>query len=178
MEASDYRIEEWKPGAVVLTLWSVLGIVLSVIGVFAFTVPYALARGQSVFDLQASVGLGGLMVTSAIFFLSLMLHEWVHGLAMRRFGGEPSYGRGMIYGILPYFYCTSTGTKFTKAQFTIVSAAPMVALSLIGALIVARVPYGGWFVVPLGLHLGGCIGDLWFLWEWSFASPAGRCSKT
>ena len=61
---------------------------------------------------------------------------------MRRFGGKPSYGGGVMYGILPYFYCTSTGTRFTKTQFAVVSAVPMVAISLISALLVAFVPYG------------------------------------
>ena len=36
-------------------------------------------------------------------------------------------------------------------------------ISLVGAVCVAFVPYGGWLVIPLGFHLGGCVGDLWFL---------------
>jgi hypothetical protein len=33
-------------------------------------------------------------------------------------------------------------------------------------------PLGGWLVVPLGLHLGGCIGDFW-LTALVLCKPAG-----
>jgi hypothetical protein len=82
---------------------------------------------------------------------------------MRRYGARPTYGGGVYEKITPYLYCTSPGHRFTRSQFAVVAAAPLVIISLIGALCVAFVPYGGWLAVPLGIHLGGCVGDLWVL---------------
>jgi hypothetical protein len=42
-----------------------------------------------------------------------------------------------------------------------VALAPALLISVAGGLLVALAPFGGWLVVPLGLHLGGAVGDLW-----------------
>jgi len=39
--------------------------------------------------------------------------------------------------------------------------APLVLISGIGAVLVAFAPGGGWLVLPLGMHVGCAIGDLW-----------------
>ena len=80
---------------------------------------------------------------------------------MRGFGATPSYGVGVLHRFLPFFFCTSQGLRFTRSQFVAVALAPVTVQSPLGALAVALLPVGGWLVVPLGAHLGGCGGDLW-----------------
>ena len=138
-------------------------IVLPVTGIVVFALIYSIThRGEIRFEGGGLAGLIPVVVFPLVLVL-LPVHEWIHGLAMRRFGASPSYGAMMLYGMVPCFYCTSPGHRFTRSQFAVVSAAPLLAISLVGGLCVALVPYGGWLVLPLGFHLGGCVGDLWFL---------------
>lgn len=141
-------------------LWTVLGTALMVLGTILFTVIYAATHGG---EAGGVIGPLGIAITMLLVLALLVLHEWIHGLAMRRYDARPEYGAGVLNKFLPYFYCTAPSHEFTRAQFAVVSAAPMVIISLVGALCVAFAPFGGWLVVPLGAHLGGCIGDLWFL---------------
>ncbi|WP_135828367.1 DUF3267 domain-containing protein [Halorussus halobius] len=88
-------------------------------------------------------------------------HEWVHGLAIRYYGGRPRYGIGLAHFVLPYAYAT-TDHRFARNQFVVVALAPLVVLTLVGvALLVA---FGwGWLVVPLAANAGGAVGDLWMV---------------
>lgn len=157
--------EDWEPERRVLILWTVLSGALTLVGVALFAAAYAVPHGVD----TATVELSGLeavtapLITAAFVAILVSLHEWLHGLAMSRYGARPEYGFGVWHRFLPYFYCTAPGYKFTRRQFAVVSAAPAVAISLLGAFCVALVPQGGWLVAPLGFHLGGCIGDFWFL---------------
>jgi hypothetical protein len=154
---------EWRPSSGVVALWVVLSSVLAIAGVFLFAALYAVARQENTvsgagLELLAMVA-GVVLLTAAV----MVLHEWVHGLVMRRFGARPEYGAGVMYRFMPYLYCTASGHEFTRGQFIAITAAPALVISALGALWVSLLPYGGWLVVPLGLHLGGCVGDLWVL---------------
>ncbi|MDQ3327661.1 MAG: DUF3267 domain-containing protein [Chloroflexota bacterium] len=155
---------EWTLGFGIGVIWNVLGSVLAVVGAATFLEVYnrthPVVRGL---ELEIGTGIGPVLITGLLLFLLIVTHELLHGLTMRLFGGRPRYGVGVMGKILPYFYCTAEGERFTRAQFATVALAPTVAISLLGALAVAYLPYGGWLVLPLGLHLGGCIGDVWVL---------------
>jgi hypothetical protein len=137
---------------------------LTLLGVVLFVVSYAASRGLNAFRLELSEFEGAVapLLIIAVLVVLVVAHEWLHGLTMRRLGARPAYGVGTFGRVLPiYAYCTTPGHRFTRAQFAMVSAAPMLIISLVGALLVAYLSLGGWLVVPLALHLGGCIGDLW-----------------
>ncbi len=140
--------------------WNVLGIALSLVGMVLFSAIYALTHGG---EAGARLDPLVLLISTVIFVVLLVVHEWSHGLAMRWYGARPKYGAGLYKNVMPYLSCTAPGRRFTRAQFAAVSAAPLVVISLVGALCVAFVPLGGWLTVPVGAHLGGCIGDIWFL---------------
>lgn len=160
MTAPDHRTEDWQPTRTVVLAWNVLGVTLSLTGIVLFAAIYALTHGG---EASARVGPLVLLISMAIFVLLLVVHEWIHGLAMRWYGARPEYGVGLYKNVMPYLSCTSPGHGFTRGQFAAVSVAPLVVISLVGALWVAFVPFGGWLAVPVGAHLGGCIGDIWFL---------------
>jgi hypothetical protein len=162
-ETAQPGIEHWQPGRRVVILWTTSSAALTLAGVALFALIYTIPRGGVTVELAGLETVVAPLVFLAVLAVLLPLHERIHGLAMTRYGARPEYGAGVWYGFLPYLCCTAPGHKFTKRQFAVVSAAPGVVISLVGAFCVAFVPYGGWLVAPLGFHLGGCIGDLWFL---------------
>jgi len=86
-------------------------------------------------------------------------HEWLHGLAIRHYGGEPRYGVGIIHFILPYAYAT-TDHEFSRNQFIVVLLTPLVVLTLLGVPLMLVLEWG-WLIVPLATNAAGAIVDLW-----------------
>lgn len=170
MEASANQTVEWKPGSRILALWNIFGIGLTLLGLFIFGNIYAISRGEASFNLYVSAS--DLLLMTVVFLLLIVLHEWVHGRTLARFGARPKYGVIVLYKILPLPYCTAPGYRLDRSQFAIVGVAPALLISLVGALLVVLMPYGCLLVVPLAIHLGGCIGDLWFLTV-IFCQPRG-----
>lgn len=157
-------VEEWSPGWGTTLLWTVLGSALSIAGIVAFAFLYAITHSSEVgVRFEGGEAFGAFVIVIVLTLCLLPIHEGIHGLTMRAFGASPSYGAGVLYRALPYLYCTAPGHRFTGGQFAAVSVAPAAVISLAGAAWVAFLPFGGWMVVPLGLHLGGCVGDVWFL---------------
>lgn len=73
-----------------------------------------------------------LLVLAVLGTLVLVPHEWVHGVAFRYFGGNPRYGVGLAYFVLPYAYLT-TDHRFMRNQF-VVLLSHLVMLTLVGVL--------------------------------------------
>jgi hypothetical protein len=142
----------------VTLLWQVVGTGLFFLGIGLFA---AVNGGEGAVAIAGWGAIGAFATTLALLLLLMVLHEAVHGAVMRRCGATPTYGVGVMYRLLPYFYCTAVGFRFSRRQFIAVSLAPLLAVSLLGALVVAVAPGGEWLVIPLAAHLGGCIGDLW-----------------
>ena len=97
-----------------------------------------------------------ILVLATVFVIP---HEWLHGLAIRYYGGEAKYGVGIAHFILPYAYAT-TDHEFTRNQFIVVLITPLVVLTAIGvpAMLVFE---WGWLIVPLAANAAGAIADLW-----------------
>jgi len=105
--------------------------------------------------------------TSALDFLVILLlataflvpHEWLHGLAIRHYGGEAKYGVGIAHFILPYAYAT-TDHEFSRNQFIVVLLTPLVVLTAVGVPVMLAFEWG-WLVVPLAANAARAIADLW-----------------
>lgn len=153
--------QEWQPGQGVIIAWNIFGLGLLIVGIMAFSALYASTHdGESGFAFTGVEALGAILVTLLLIIALVILHEWLHGQSMRRFGATPHYGVGMATRIMPYFFCTARGHRFEKRQFLIVTLAPSVIISALCALAIT-LPIGGWLVLPAAVHLGGCIGDFW-----------------
>jgi fatty acid desaturase len=153
---------EWKPSRTEAVAMSVIGMVLTVVGGVGFLwlrTQVSQTAGLTFGGLELIVGILGAVVLT---LLLSVIHELVHGVAVKLLGGRPSYGAGMMHKLLPYFYCTAEGHRFTRGQFAVVALAPFVVVNLAMAAALAS-PWGWWFVVPAALHLGGCVGDLWMV---------------
>ncbi|GAA0717650.1 hypothetical protein J2744_000538 [Halorubrum trapanicum] len=105
--------------------------------------------------------------TSALDVLVILLlttvflvpHEWLHGLAIRYYGGEPRYGFGVAHFILPYAYAT-TDHEFSRDQFIVVLLTPLVVMTAVGVPLMLVFEWG-WLVVPLAANAAGAVADLW-----------------
>ena len=86
-------------------------------------------------------------------------HEWLHGLAIRYYGGKPRYGVGLAHFILPYAYAT-TDHEFSRNEFVVVLLTPLVGLTLVGVPVMLAFEWG-WLVVPLALNAAGAVADVW-----------------
>ncbi|MFC7028385.1 DUF3267 domain-containing protein [Halomicroarcula sp. GCM10025324] len=89
----------------------------------------------------------------------LVPHEWLHGLAIRHYGGEPRYGVGVAHFVLPYAYAT-TDHEFTRNQFIVVLLTPLVVMTLVGVPLMILLEWG-WLVIPLTLNAAGAVADIW-----------------
>src|SRR5207244_1293731 len=59
---------------------------------------------------------------------------------------------------LPELYTTAPGHVFDRMQYVSVAVAPALVLSALG-FVACLSPFGGYLVVPLAIHLSGCVGD-------------------
>jgi Putative zincin peptidase len=167
METSPILIAvPWKPTPTTHLWMTILSTVVALVaGCVAFVIAFGGKDGMITFDPV------GLLVALGLIIVSVVAHEGVHGLAIIAYRGRPTFGSGMAGKLLPYFYCTAPGQRFSIAQYAVVALAPTVVINvaLVGGLL-SSVP--GWFVLPFAVHMAGCIGD-WFLVVLAWRAPRG-----
>ncbi|SFL26756.1 Putative zincin peptidase [Halogranum rubrum] len=146
--------------------WTGIGTAGFVAALFALTGLYALVTGNT--DLSVTIDADNLGNAAAgvgvVLLLSvgtIVVHELLHGVAMKRYGGKPRYGAGVAYFVLPYAYAT-TDTEFTRNQFIVVALTPLVVITAVGVplMLLLDLPV---LAVPLALNIGGAVGDLWMV---------------
>jgi hypothetical protein len=141
---------------VVVTLLGMGTLTLFAFGFF-FTSLYTLFAGNVGFNFTS----GTITISIILFIGTMVLHELIHGAFISKYGGKPSYGAGIAYFILPYFYAT-TKTIFPRNQFIVIAIAPLVVISLAGIGIMAAFPsIAHWMFIPLVINASGAVGDLW-----------------
>ncbi len=88
----------------------------------------------------------------------LPVHEWIHGLVIARYGHRPRYGIKLFV-----LFATSDGALFRRDEFIRIALAPLLVISLVGAIIMLFLPFGlaYWVALAVVLNAGGAIGDLW-----------------
>lgn len=158
--AAPSQVVEWRPGAAEGIVWNVLAVPLVLVGLLLYgwlaTRPLP-ADGRAVLGpLQLLLVLAATLGLSVLLFLA---HERVHGLVMAGFGARPRYGAMMLARVVPVLYTTAPGHLFTRGQYLLVALTPAVTISTVGAA-ACLTPVGLAFVVPLAIHLSGCVGDL------------------
>lgn len=163
-QSSDNRtlLTEFTITRRTLLEWSALGTGATVVAAVVFTAIYGMGTGRSSIGFRigspdtAIVGffLFGLSIVGVI-----VVHEAIHAVVLRYYGGDVSYGVGLAGLILPYAYVTTT-RRLTRNQFIVVALAPLVAITLVGIPLMLLTD-AAILVVPLALNAGGAIGDLW-----------------
>ena len=159
MAVSEYEaqtgtlVRDWLPGTRETIGFNILGGLLFFIALFGF--------GALSVDRDNEYSLLAMLGSIAIFTGLIVIHEAIHALAMRRYGGNPQFGLLMIGKVIPAAYCTSPGTKFTRRQYLVIALAPFVVITAVGLIALASGTLGIVFAFALALHAGGCIGDFW-----------------
>jgi hypothetical protein len=144
-------------------------LVVSAVGFFAFAYWFghvlARLRGTSLEPIVIAASspptvLVWLAVSVGLLVCVVVPHELLHGVAMARYGGSPSYGVGVSYFVLPYAYAESDGTSYTRNQLLVALLAPFVGITAVGLAAMAVYPTP-LLIVPLAANAAGSIGDLW-----------------
>jgi hypothetical protein len=167
------QVREWKIDAGNMMPIAMLGLLVTLAGLAGFGALAWWLRPPVRFSMvvppdqvvPAVLKLVGACLGIVMLFAPLLLlHEACHGLAFRLVGAHPRYGAKMVATHLPVLYTTAPGEWLTRNQYMVVGAAPTVLIHLAGVLLMLPpAPLRWLLVVPLALHLGGCVGDWWVL---------------
>lgn len=106
--------------------------------------------------LEIGICLAGIVAT-------IVLHELVHGLTMRRCGARPQYG--VLWKQL-MFYATSPGYGFRRNSYVLVALAPLVGLSclaILGLFLLQGTVWVALFTLCAIVNGSGALGDLWLV---------------
>jgi len=156
----DTATREWEPGGSTITWLNLGGLALLAIGLVGYVAVWTGGSDDGDVTLSGGQVLAGIAVTVLLSLALMAAHEGIHGLTVRRFGGTPRYGATMVGKVLPAFYCTSPGTRFSRIQFLLVALAPAAILTPACAVAIALFPFGGWLVLPAAMTFAGAIGDI------------------
>lgn len=102
-----------------------------------------------------------------LVLLVLPLHEWVHGVFIRRAGHTPRYGmKGVRLGpvtIPVVLFATADDAYFRRDDFIIIALAPVVLITLggMGLMILLVDGLAGYVALALIINGAGAVGDLW-----------------
>ncbi|NJN54793.1 MAG: DUF3267 domain-containing protein [Anaerolineae bacterium] len=122
-------------------------------------VPYRWLWGESLLAPIFDSGLRGFLITLALFFGGIVLHEWLHALGFRLVGKVPAnsiqYGFNWK-GLAPYAHCHA---PMRARAYRFAVALPGLALGVLPAL-VGLVAGVWWLVVWGALMLISAGGDL------------------
>jgi hypothetical protein len=160
-------ISEWHATPKTNGYWVVWSIPVAVVGMYAYG---TVATGSP--PTQSSFPLLPLIVAVAVAAV-FGLHEAIHGIVIAAFGARPEFGVVRVgrSGFPVAFFAAAQGHLFTRRQYLVVTAAPMVIVSLAG-IPACLSPLGAYLWLPFAWHLGGCVGDAIIVWR-TLRQPAG-----
>jgi hypothetical protein len=93
----------------------------------------------------------------ALYIVMLAAHEAVHAATILALGGRPRFGLRLPLAA----YCTAPGQLFTRAGYEVVALAPLIVISLAGAVgIWLAPPLGAYLLFALAGNVSGAVGDL------------------
>jgi len=157
----DYQeILHWK-----LTEKPIQVIVLQIVGIILFVIfgliLFRIAIGVGKLPSHLPLGLSEIGILMLGSLLTLILHELLHGMAMRMFGAKPKYGI-LLKQLM--FYTTTLGYAYRRDQYLAIALAPLVVLSVV--VILGMGLLSGTFWVALlalcgAINASGAIGDIW-----------------
>jgi hypothetical protein len=145
-----------EPGRVIAL--NIVGILLFIgFGSLFSTLASRLGRLPASFDF----GWVELIMIIAGILLALIVHEWMHGMAMQMFGAKPRYGalwKQMM------FYATASGFAFARNNYIVIALAPLISISILVVLGMWLLQ-GTLWVALLGIcgimNASGAVGDMW-----------------
>lgn len=104
-------------------------------------------------------GLFLLVMTLVIIFITIILHELVHGFFFWFFTQEKP-----LFGFkLNYAYAAAPDWYFPKDKYLVIALSPLVVLTVFGLLAIALIPpaWIGILFLSIVFNAGGAVGDLY-----------------
>jgi hypothetical protein len=158
--SGEYRqVLRWsvneKPSRVIwlqilaVPVFILLGFVFSILAIRLGKMPTTFSFGLP----EIGLCLAGIVAT-------IILHELVHGLAMRICGAVPQYG---VLWKQFMFYATSPGYGFRRNSYILVALAPLVGLSclaILGMFLLQGTNWVALFALCATLNGSGAFGDM------------------
>ena len=147
-------------------IWTTLGSLLLILAAAGASSYYSIIHEQAVIFSVESTGGGAwqgilaFVILLAITFVTIIVHELVHGIAFAAFGGSPRYGFKFKY-FLPLAYATSPGDLFRRNAFIFIGLAPLIVLDVACLLLLAIFPQASWLIWVIAFNTSGAIGDIW-----------------
>lgn len=112
-------------------------------------------------DNDGSGTLTELVATVALTIVLLAIDELIRGAFTRAAGGTPALRAYLSGGWLPAIAFTAYGHRFRRTQYAAIEAAPLLLVTVVGALGLWAFGNLGVLVMPLAINLGLSVGDLW-----------------
>jgi hypothetical protein len=107
-------------------------------------------------------GWAALVGLSAVLVAVIAVHEALHGIGFRAFGGRPRFGAGLASG-MPVAFAFCPGHRFTRAQFLVIGALPLVGIDAFALALGAYAPLAPIGAVAIAINTAGAVGDLWMI---------------
>jgi len=110
-----------------------------------------------------------------IFVASMLLHEWLHGLTLRRFGHKPSYAFHKLYLVATI----QKGSYLTRREYLFMTLTPVVVMTVVGgwSLFILPPALGQLLLIALLLNTAASIGDFMVAWRVYKAPPDALFSE-
>lgn len=97
------------------------------------------------------------VVNLVAYVVMIVVHELVHAAVILALGGQPRFGLKLPFAA----YCTATGQLFTPSGYTVIALAPLVILTVVGAVVTWLWPDAGVLLwLALVGNVSGAAGDL------------------
>jgi hypothetical protein len=123
------------------------------------------AHGRPGPPLAWSIGGGDMLIIVLAIVLMFVVHELIHGMVMRVFGYQVSYGIGWHMG---GFYTAAFQQFVTRDHAIIIALAPLLVITPLGLVVMLLLPV--WFGVIVALmvvicNTAGAVGDMYLTWR-------------
>lgn len=156
-----HEVLYWRiSGKTSRVVWmQMLALLLLVLGIIVFF--GAARRLGKIPDLMRVSALAVVLAAIAGVFVTVILHELVHGIAMSFFGAHPYYGISWQAGA---FYATAPGYAFQRWQYLFIAVIPLLGLSLLSFLGMWLAPNAalvGFLAWCAAFNFSGAAGDIW-----------------
>lgn len=161
----EYQLlEEIQLSNALAVKWTAIAFAAFFLSLFLFLNVYtAFTGGESLsFELrqnQWARGILAFLLFGVLYLATIAIHEFIHGAAMRFYGGNPRYGMGIAHFLFPYAYATAD-QPFSRNQFIQIALAPLVVISVVGFLLMLLFN-AAWIAILLAANASGAVGDLW-----------------
>ncbi len=158
----DWEVREKYPFWVLLVLANFIALIPLVAGILLLWFPYqyylhigAPFAQFSAFELSLT---GKVVVGGLIIFGSMLLHEWLHGVALQFFRHRPHYAFNKFYLLATI----EKGDYLTRQEYLWMTLTPLFLMTVGGGLLLLILPpvVGHLVLIALLLNTAASLGDL------------------